>query len=226
MTGDRLTLEQFAAPARGRAPKPGGVPRSARDGTLPRPAPPPDADPDGCEDDLALMKAPTIRRAPVPAADPAVVEAAALREEQKQMCARLADVTASVQRDRVASIDAAIAEIAHGIASIGGELLPGIIDQGMMAEIAAAIIDLASRIPHQAAELHVAAADHELLAAAIAADAPESTITLISDSALASGQARMVWPGGGAELDAARLADRIAPLIAERLNGMNIRSLK
>ena len=70
----------------------------------------------------------------------------------------------------------------------------------------------------------MAAEDHDALAAAVAAQASEAAITVASDPTLTSGQARMIWPGGGADLDAAALIARIAPLIAERLNDLKTRS--
>lgn len=223
MTGARLMLEQFETGPGGPAAVISSDIAAETDLAYPahNHAPSCDSAPDTAE--IALMGDPPIRRAPEE--EPAQTEAEALAEDLVRKCDLLARTIAAIETDRAASLDAAISDVATGIAAIGAELLSSVIDNGLAAEIASAIVELAARIPHAGAELHVAPDDREALTEAIAVHAPDTAITLIADPALTSGRARLIWPDGGAELDTADLTDRIAPLIAERLNGLNIRSV-
>jgi len=171
------------------------------------------------------MGAPPIRRASSPPEDPASAEVAARAEELAKTYARLTGLIQAIEADRAASVAIAVSDVAATVATVGAELLSSVIDEGLAAEIAAAVSDLAARIPHRTAELNVAPDDHDPLAAAIAAQGPAAAITLVSNPSLASGQAMMNWPDGGADLDASRLVDRIAPAISERLNGLTSRSM-
>ena len=202
MNGTRIALEQFEA-------TPGSPPLTQVGSATEL-----DSVPDTC--DLVPMDAPPIRRAS--GVEDAPDENEMLREELASNCRRLADVIAAIEAERAGVIDRAITHASEAVAAVGAELLSSVVDQGIAAEIAAAVADVASRIPHKSIELHVAAADHDPLASAIATHAPEAAITVLSDPDLVSGRARMTWPEGGVVLDADRLIDRIAPLVAERLN--------
>lgn len=198
MTAHRIILEQFAV------------------------APPCPADSEAGHD-LPAMDDPIIRPAVPEVEDAGAGEIAALREELTAGCNRLAEIIATVAAERSAEIAAATEAAAARVAAVGADILGHVVRDGFEAEIAAAVADIAGRIPGADATLGVAAEDHELLAELIAASQVGATITIVTDDRLAPGQVRMRWPDGGADFDAEDLSGRIAPLIAERLSDLKPR---
>ena len=226
MTGARVALEQFAPAPAFTAPDLGlGLDLNPPGSEFVSPDPTElDLDDagfgDGPANDLGKrepMGKPLIRPAPMSEPDPDAEELAALQNDLSDACQRLAQVIAAIEAEQEAAKNAAAGEMAGRIAAIGQEVIQSIVNGGFVAEVAAAIADIGSRIPHSSAQIHVATEDHDALVNAIAAHAPETEITLLSDSTLMAGQAQMTWPDGGADFDAAALAAEADTLIAERL---------
>ena len=241
MNGNRISLEQFETTGAPSRPAPGGglAPGFGSDlspgmdlgGDLPAidlPMGGPLAD-DGLPtfDDGGVppMDEPLIRPAPLPEADPSDAASAALQLELSSACTQLAALIETIEAERAEALNAAVGEAANRVGEVGAQVIGTVIDQGNLAEIAAAVAEIAVKLPHDRAELRVADQDHKALASAIARHAPDTAITLVSDEALLSGQARMVWPDGGADFDSADLTATVAPLIAERLSDLMTRSI-
>ena len=161
----------------------------------------------------------------MPEADPDDDASAALQMELSSACTQLAALIETIEADRVEALNATVGEAVNRIGEVGAQVIGTVIEQGNIAEIAAAVAEIAVKLPHDRAELRVAGEDHQALVNAIAQHAPDTAITLVSDDALVSGQARMVWPDGGADFDSVDLTETVAPLIAERLSDLMTRSI-
>ncbi len=198
MMGARPVLERFDAG------------REIEAGTSP-PAPPvPPATPDLPQPD---PPAPALAAA---APDSASQEAAA------DLCAALSALEHLLAETahRRARLEAAIAEAVAGAVA---EVLPQLARSGFPGEVAAACQALL-RAPRAAAELRVApdlvSAVEAALATSPAAERPALTIT--PDATLTQATARLLWPEGGAELDAARLAETAQQHLRARLDAATV----
>ena len=221
MSGHRLALEQFEVLKPPRlsieAPTSGFIAQTPDDEQMQIDA---TAEPQQIEP----MGDPLIRPAPAPAEDPEQLSLDALRQDLTHACARLSDVIAAIEADRINAQSKAIEAAVDRVAEVGIDAIGHIVDEGFAAEIAGAVAEIATQIPHKSADLHVAQEDHEALVTALAGFAPDTTITLISDPSLVSGQAKMHWPQGGVDFDANALSEKVTAMMTERLSDLTTRS--
>ena len=198
MTGARIPLEQFRRTDGAASDEPETIPM---DGPLIHPARPEEAEP-----------------------DPAAEELAALKARLEADCLRLAGLLDAVA-ERRCTVDArTAADAADRVAALGEEVLGSVIREGFAAEIAATVAGLSRHAAPGACTLAVSPADEDPVTELVACAAPGRPVEIAADPALAPGQARMAWPGGGADFDAEELTRRLAPLIRERLADLAQRS--
>jgi hypothetical protein len=198
MTGARVPLEQFRHDGSAPGDDPGPTPMT---GPLIHPA-----------------------RPDAPEPDPEADEIAALKARLEADCLRLEGLLDAVARQR-SRVDAETArDAAARVAALGEEVLGSVIRAGFAAEIAASVAGLARHAAPGACTLAVAQGEHDLTAELVARAAPGRPVEITPDPALAPGQARMAWSGGGADFDAGDLARRLAPLLRERLADLAQRS--
>ena len=221
MSSHRLALEQFEVP------KPAGLnvdaPRSGFAAHMPN-NDQMQIDAIAEPQQIEPMGDPLIRPAPPPTEDPEQLSLDALRQDLTEACTRLTGVIAAIEADRINATTTAIEAAATRVAEVGIDVIGHIVDEGFATEIAGAVAEIATQIPHNSADLHVAHEDHEVLVTALAGFAPDTTITLISDDNLVSGQAKMHWPQGGVDFDANALSEKVAAMMTERLSDLTTRS--
>ena len=169
MSGHRLALEQFEVlkpPGLNiEAPPSGLIAQTPDDEQMQIDA---TAEPQQIEP----MGDPLIRPAPAPAEDPEQLSLDALRQDLTHACGRLSGVIAAIEADRVNATTTAIEAAAHRVAEVGIDVIGHILDEGFATEIAGAVAEVATQIPHNSADLHVAEEDHEALVTALAGFAP------------------------------------------------------
>lgn len=128
-------------------------------------------------------------------------------EAERLVClARIAAAVEAVAADQAALREAWLDKAAAALGEAAASLLPPIARAGFAAQVAEAAAAVARRGRWPRLVLRVAPADAEAIAEALGArpggDGPERPVALAPDPALAAGEARLGWDGGGAEIDA------------------------
>jgi hypothetical protein len=131
--------------------------------------------------------------------------------ERLAVITRLAAAVEALAADQLALREEWLGKAASALGEAAASLLPPFARTGFATQVAEAAMSVARRGRWPRLVLHVAPGDAEAIAEALdrlaSADVRERPVELATDPALAAGEARLGWDGGGAEIDAEAMVE-------------------